>query len=97
VKVQDSGLKKNVFGPSQIFYNEFELVFKKYEKKKRFVRVQQWGFEVRGQGSSGILSQEGQELTTDVTVVSLLLQKGLDFFIRFGKNLRLLFSSHFID
>jgi hypothetical protein len=34
VKVQDSGLKKDVFGPSQFFTSEFEHVLKNMKKKK---------------------------------------------------------------
>ena len=42
-------------------------------KTKRFVSAQKWGFERRGEGSSGIHSQEGQELTTAVAAAAASL------------------------
>ena len=41
------------------------------KKTKRFVSAQKWGFERRGEGSSGIQSQEGQELTAAAAAESL--------------------------
>ena len=41
---------------------------------KRFVSAQKWGFEGRGQGSSGIQNQEDYELTATTVVVSLMFQ-----------------------
>ncbi len=64
-----------MFGPSQFFTNEFELGLKNMGKTKRFVSAQKWRFEGRGQGSYGIQSQEGQELTTTPTVPSLITEK----------------------
>ncbi len=58
------------------FLQQVRIVFKKMKKPKRFVNSQKWGFEGRGQGSSGIQSKEGQELTT--TVVSLITEKSSD-------------------
>ena len=44
------------------------------KKTKRFVNAQKWGFERRGEGSSGIHSQEGQELTAAAAGASLITQ-----------------------
>jgi hypothetical protein len=48
---------------------------KKHEKNKKLVSVQKWGFERRGEGSYGIQSQEGQELTDVAAVAPLTTQK----------------------
>jgi hypothetical protein len=71
-------LKKDVFGPIQFFTSEFEHVLKNLKKTKRFVSAQKWGFEGRGQGSSGIQSQEDQELTAAAAPVSLITKKSSD-------------------
>jgi hypothetical protein len=44
------------------------------KKMKRVVSAQKWGFEGRGQGSSGIRNQEDYELTDSTDVVSLMFQ-----------------------
>ena len=44
------------------------------KKTKRFVSDQKWGFEGSGQGSSGIQSQEGQELTGATTATSFITE-----------------------
>jgi hypothetical protein len=64
-------LKKNLFGPSQFFTGEFELALKKHKKNKKVCSGQKWGFERKGEGSSGIQSQEGQDLTAAVAALSL--------------------------
>ena len=45
------------------------------KKTKSFVSVQKWGFERRGEGSYGIQSQEGQELTDAAPAAPLTTQK----------------------
>ena len=45
------------------------------KKRQRFVIDQKWGFERRGEGSSGIQSQEDQELTAAAAAASLITQK----------------------
>ena len=45
------------------------------KKTKRFVTAQKGGFERSGEGSSGIQSQEDQELTAAASASSLITQK----------------------
>lgn len=45
------------------------------KKTKRFGSAQKWGFERRGEGSFGIQSQEGQELTAAAAAAPLTEQK----------------------
>jgi hypothetical protein len=52
-----------VFGPSHFLKPRKTIFEKNMVKTKIFVNVQKWGFERRGDGSYGIQSQEGQELT----------------------------------
>jgi hypothetical protein len=49
------------------------------KKTNRFVIPQKWGFEGRGQGSSGIQSQEVQELTATTVSVSLITEKSCEY------------------
>ena len=70
--VQGSGLEKDVFVPSQKIENQFR---KKHEKNKKLCSVQKWGFERRGEGSYGIQSQGGQELTDAAAAAPLTTQK----------------------
>ena len=74
-QVQGSGLQKDVFGPSHFFQKEENQFWKKHEKNKKLVSVQKWGFERSGEGSYGIQSQEGQELTDVAAAAPLTTQK----------------------
>ena len=49
------------------------------KKSKRFGSAQKWGFERRGEGSSGSQSQERQELTADVVAGCLMTQKSSEY------------------
>jgi len=55
-----------------VFYSEIE---EEWKKTKRFGSAQKWGFERRGEGSFGIQSQEGQELTAAAAAAPLTAQK----------------------
>jgi len=70
-EVQVPGSQKDVFGPSQFFTSRLEHSMK---KTKRFGSTQKWGFERRGEGSSGIQSQDDQELTAATVAVSLITE-----------------------
>ena len=48
---------------------------KNMKKTKSFGSVQKWGFERRGEGSYGIQSQGGQELTDAAAAAPLTTQK----------------------
>ena len=55
---------------------------KKNEKKqKAFGSAQKWGFERRGEGSSGIQSQDDQELTAATVAVSLITENSSEHHI----------------
>ena len=59
-----------------IFFKRKRTSFeKKHGKNKKLVSVQKWGFERRGEGSYGIQSQEGQELTDVAAAAPLTTQK----------------------
>ena len=62
-----------MFGPSQFF--SFLRQKKNEKKQKAFGSAQKWGFERRGEGSFGIQSQEGQELTAAAAAAPLTAQK----------------------
>ena len=54
---------------------------RRMKKTKRFGSAQKWGFERRGEGSSGIQSQEGQELTAAAPVSSLITENSSEHHI----------------
>ena len=68
------GFGKRFVWSKPVFYTDRSNLLKKtWKKTKRFGIDQKWGFERRGEGSSGIQSQEGQELTAVAS--SLITQK----------------------
>ena len=60
-----------MFGPNKFFTARQN----KNEKNKKVWKRSELGFERRGEGSSGIQSQEGQELTAAAATAPLTAQK----------------------